>query len=166
MVYVSIERAAPALELTGAWTVVVATVVDVETTSRWATPSGERPVAKYVSQVIAALYTVAHVQVTGVVRGRAAVGRTLTVRVQGGTFAESLSGATGGCTTVEHTGNGSITPGASVLLFLGSVPALRAADTPADFDVTDSWAVDNQVVMEPDGTSVSVDALIAQAQGN
>jgi hypothetical protein len=156
----------PAQELALGRNVVTATVVDVEASARWATPTGAMPTGKYFSQIAAALYTIAHVKVTGVGRGAAAVGQTLTVRVQGGTIQTSPSGAAGACTTVQFTGNGSITPGASVAFFLGSVPALAPAAVTSDFDVTDSWGIDNQAVQEPDGASLSVAAFLAQAQGD
>jgi len=163
--HVTEERVTPAQELSVARNVVTATVVDVDSTSHWATPTDTRPDVKYASQAWATIYTIVHVRVSGVARGSATTGQTLAVRVQGGTIPSALNGGAG-CMKVDYSGAGTIAPGSSVVLFLGHVPALAQATVGADFDVTDSWVVDDQMVNAPDGTSRTLASFLAQADGN
>jgi hypothetical protein len=87
--------------------------------------------------------------------GRAVAGQQLHVRIFGGTV---------GCSTYMLSGQPAATVGQSAVWFLmaGSQPPLAAAP-PADFDVIDYWSITNGAVLLPDGSQMSLSALLSDS---
>lgn len=162
MLRIEEDRAAPAAMVALMSGVVRATIVDIDSAVRWATPDGSMPHMGATLETLNAAYRVAHVRVTAVRSGQESVGQVLAVRVPGGSFPGTISGGSDGCSTIVISGTAALDPGSDVVLLFGRVPAL--GPTPAStIDAVDAWPVVSGNVQQPDGSSVSIASFMAGA---
>lgn len=161
---VMFDQAPPQVELGGASGVVRATVVDIDQTIQWPTPDGAMPTGDRFLSTLLSGYRTAHVKVTAVRSGQAEAGQVVAIRIQGGTFSGALNGNPAGCSTIVIDGQAEMTPGADVVLLLGTVPALGKVP-PSTVDVVDAWPVTDGNVHESDGSVVPAANLLLGLAG-